>query len=437
MAIDTNYIKEQRVKNIIEFEKLQKEKGNSSRKGTTYNDILPQEYEEIQDIPKIDFKYRSDSERRTPLKVWENLDQLLKVKKINLKYNIVSKEIEVNGKNRSLDELLVKLNTLTQINGLHISTDDMFRFVKHIAKNNSFSPIINYLNECKEVWDGKSRVNLLCNTITSESNQEFNNLLITKWLVNAVHIAFNEEDRNCEGLLVIQGKQGLGKTRWIRSLIPKQKWLKTGMTIDPSNKDSVMKATKYWIIELGEMDATLKKEQAVLKQFFTEQTDENRSPYARTFEKTSRLTCFYATVNDIEFLRDDTGNRRYWTIQAKSINVNHGINLEQLWGEVMHLYTSGKVTTYLSKEETEQLSRNNRNFEVKSNIEIKILDCYDWTIKDTSKWTKYNVSQISDHISEKVNGISKNLRKIMLTNSLIKFDSNGRTFLLPPQRNRW
>ena len=381
---------------------------------------------------ELDFPFKNY--KNQPLKVWENLDFLLKFKNIEVKHNLLSREIEVIGYKKSLDELMVEFNTLALTNGFNLGIDEMARFVAKIAKENSYNPVIDYLKKCKSGWDGVSRIKDLCNTIQCYGDNNFKELLITKWLINTVHIISNKGKNNCEGVLVIQGKQGIGKTRWIRSIMPNLDWLKTGVAVDPGDKDSVSKATKYWVVELGEMEATLKKDQAELKQFFTENSDEYREPYGRFSNKFPRLTCFYATVNDLEFLKDVTGNRRYWAIEALSVNVDHNIDLEQLWGEIVTLYTTKKITNWLTIEENAILQENNIKFEVKTGTEIKILDNFDWSSTNVTKWKYYTASEIADFLEERNPVlIGKAIKKMMLNNELIKFNTNGRKYLLPPK----
>lgn len=399
----------------------------------SYQEYIVEKRKE-EDNAGIDFPYKN--KKGVPLRIWENLDYLFRLNNIELKYNLLSREIEVPRCKRSLDELLVEFNTLALTNGFDLNINEMARFVTKIAYENSYNPVIDYLKKCKNKWDGISRIKDLCDTIETNADNEFKELLITKWLINAVHIICNKGESNCEGILVIQGKQGIGKTRWIRSIIPNQDWLKTGVSLDPVDKDSVLRTTKYWIVELGELDATFKRDQAALKQFFTEETDEHRVPYGRFPTKFPRLTCFYATVNDLEFLKDLTGNRRYWAIEATSINVNHNIDIDQLWGEIATLYSTGKITNWLTEEETEKLQKNNRKFEVKSSSEIKLLDMFDWSNADTSKWKYLTATQICQFIEEKNPVlIGKAIKKMMLHNKLIKFNTNGRKYLLPPRKD--
>ena len=71
-------------------------------------------------------------------------------------------------------------------------------------------------------------------------------------------IPFNDGDKNIEGILTLQGKQGIGKTRLIKKLIPI--YVKTGLELDPSDKDKVYQCIKYWVTELGELYSTLERD---------------------------------------------------------------------------------------------------------------------------------------------------------------------------------
>lgn len=396
---------------------------------------IAQKIMNIADLKGKKVKYQHLDGRGNPLKIYENFESLIMAKGIKIRYNKLSREIEVpvGGAALQLDEKIVCLHSLATLNNLNLPFDHVNRFVKAFAATRAYNPVADYLKTCRSLWDGKHRIEALCDTIETSGDDGLKRILMTKWLVNTVRIAFNTGKYNCEGILVIQGAQGIGKTRWIRSIVPNFDWVKTGVSIDPKDKDSVAKATKYWIVELGEMDSTLKHEQAELKQFFTEITDEYRAPYGRFSEKHPRLTCYYATVNDQEFLRDTTGNRRYWTIPATKINVDHGIDINQLWGEVMALYESGTMTCYLSELEMKVLQENNEEFEVRSPAEQKILDKLSWDT-DVKDWRFYTASEVAEYIGESNPvHIGRALQKIMRKNPEIRFEKHRKRYLLPPR----
>ena len=104
-----------------------------------------------------------------------------------------------------------------------------------------------------------------------------------RWMVSCVAAVFNPDGISAHGVLVLQGDQYLGKTKWMKSLAPKELGvIKDGITLNPSDKDSVMQCVRNWIVELGELDATFRKSDiASLKSFITSDRDVLRRPYAR------------------------------------------------------------------------------------------------------------------------------------------------------------
>lgn len=373
----------------------------------------------------------------TPQKIWENLECLLKANNIKVKYNELSKNVDIEGIGQDIGEnsQLYDIHSLCHKNRLKLNINDIQNFVDRISKKNKYNPIKDYLNKCFENWDGKSRIKELCNTLETPSwyNSEHKELFVIKWLINTVRIPFNDGSYGCEGILVIQGSQGVGKTRWIKSIVPNISWVKTGLEIDPSDKDKIKLATKYWISELGEMDATLKRDQAKLKAFFTEAKDEYRRAYARIEESYPRLTSFYATVNDEEFLKDPTGNRRYWVIPVEKINVEHNINLSQLWGEVMHLWKVEEVPFYLTLEDYNILNENNKNFEVKDEVYVKIAEGFDWDL-DENYWFTMRASEIADYLNiRNMTALGNNLKKFGVEKKRTK---KGNSYIVPPFKKK-
>ena len=373
----------------------------------------------------------------TPQKIWENLECLLKANNITIRYNELSKNIDIDGIETDIGEnsQLYDIHSLCHKNRLKLNINDIQNFVERISKKNRYNPVVDYLQSCYSDWNGESQVKKLCDTLITPNwyNDEHKELFVIKWLINTVRIPFNDGSYGCEGVLVLQGSQGVGKTRWIKSIIPNIDWVKTGLEIDPSDKDKIKLATKYWVSELGEMDATLKRDQAKLKAFFTEAKDEYRRAYARIEESYPRLTSFYATVNDEEFLKDPTGNRRYWVVPVEEINVDHDINLDQLWGEIMHLWKIENIPYYLTKDDFTILNENNRNFEVKDQVYIKIAEGFDWDI-DKNCWLTMRATEIGDYL-----GITN---MTALGNNLKKFDvekkrtSKGNAYIVPPFKKK-
>lgn len=381
-----------------------------------------------------------------PIKqAWENTAYLLNSLGIECRYNILTKEIDFAGHNLnglSLDAAATHIRGLMYRNGLKISRADMFDNIGIIAEMNRYSPVREYLTQCQVMWDGKDYITQLfdCLTIT-DSMKEYTELYMTlfrRWLIGAARIAFNEGTDSMQGILVLQGPQGIGKTRFLYVLLPYQSWGADGISLDPSQKDDVLKVSRYWLVELGELGETIRKERLDrLKQFITQGTDSLRKPYKRTSEQMPRTTAFIGTVNGSEFLKDNTGERRYWVIPVLSIHIPANFDTGHLWGQVMHLAYEKKERHWLNNEEIAQLNKGNEPFKKVSDEEQLLLDCLDWNAAP-DKWTRRTPTEVSHEIGyggKKPRQVGRAISSIMRKDDRVKAPTNlhgGRVYLLPP-----
>ena len=183
-------------------------------------------------------------------------------------------------------------------------------------------------------------------------------------------------------ILVFQGKQGIGKTRFFEKLALKSKFFAGGFCLDPRNRDSIMQATSKWICELGEIGSTMKKDMDSVKAFITNATDEYRTPYGRASLLYPRITSFVGTVNDTEFLIDQTGNRRFATVPLKlDLNIDYETQIKpfnalQLWAEIYEIVKNKEKSSCfrLTNEEKRQLEIRNTSFVKPLKGECEVLD---------------------------------------------------------------
>jgi len=226
--------------------------------------------------------------------------------------------------------------------GWSVKENFFLRAIAAIESENAYHPVAEWARS--RPWDGRSRFRELFRTLGFQPQfAEFVDLFeaqLTAWLVAGGRCLRLDqaasEGVEVQGVLVLQGSQDLGKTRWMKALLPVPEWCIAGVQIEPGNKDSIMRATSTFLAELGELDATTKKaDVAALKAFLTSSKDSYRPPYGRKTETFARRTIYGATVNPDEFLRDPTGNRRYWTMPVESIEMPTAIDLQQLWAEAM------------------------------------------------------------------------------------------------------
>ncbi len=146
--------------------------------------------------------------------------------------------------------------------------------------------------------------------------------------------------------------------------------------LDANNKDSILGACCHWLCEIGELESSMKKEVARLKGVLTRDSDKVRKPYARSESEMPRRTVFVATVNQANFLVDDTGNSRWWVIPVTAVNYHHGIDMQQLFAQLAVEFEAG-AQWWLTAEEEQLLDQQNRHNRAISVIEDRLLRVLD------------------------------------------------------------
>lgn len=277
-----------------------------------------------------------------------------------------------------------------------------------IANENRYHPVLELLDDSP--WDGVDRFPDVCQMIGV--TDEFHKTLVKKWALQTIAVLYNSEDNRiaAQGVLVLQGEQGIGKTQFFRHLAIREEFFKGGATLDMSNKDSLMSATKVWICELGEIDSTTKKEQSALKAFLTEQIDRFREPYARAETVRPRRTSFCGTVNPTRYLRDETGNRRYWTISIKSVDIDAVVNCPpdwyaQFWRQVHEAYKSNPKGYLLTHQEQDRVNQCNSDFESELHGEDEFMTLFN-TTADISAWQWRTAADIAKTLNENYKGLN-------------------------------
>lgn len=330
-----------------------------------------------------------------PLNHHENLREIARRAGITIRYNVISKEEEILIPNRSYSRdnqanaAFAELASTCSL--FDFPTSKLQEFVTLIADQNQYSPVEKWVRS--KPWDGVVRIHDFLNTVRAKGGDEaqsLKNTLISRWMLSAIRAAFSPTGVEAHGILVFAGAQGIGKTSWLKSLVPKNvneqlELVKDGLMLDTENKDSVFSVLRYWIVELGEIDATLRRsELARLKAFVTAGSDVMRRPYARKESVYARRAVLFGSVNNGDFLQDDTGNRRFWVVDCEHINYEHGLDMQQVWAEFLHYYEQGEKW-YLSPSELAQLNEHNRDFEAADPVKDRILGAYDWDA-DKSTW---------------------------------------------------
>lgn len=337
------------------------------------------------------FMFPHLSDRQQPLNTWENLQWMLEQYGITAKYNVIKKDVVVTvpgrhyGDDNAANCALAEINSLCARN--RMPKADTSDYLKLIGTMNSYNPAADFI--LSRQWDGVSRLQALYDTLETAPGypRKMLELFVRRWLISAVAAALMPKGFWSKGVLVLQGPQSLGKTAWVKALLPalQRELVKIGASIDPNNKDTISSAIGHWIVELGELDGTFRKADiAKLKAFISQDVDQLRRPYDRLESAYQRRTVFFASVNPERFLADDTGNVRWWTIPIVNLDYQHGIDVQQLWAEVATLYRAGE-RWWLEREEEAELEGVNKEHEAIDPLEELLLQRFNWNMRGSGQ----------------------------------------------------
>lgn len=337
------------------------------------------------------FMFPHLSDRQQPLNTWENLQWMLEQYGITARYNVIKKDVVVTIPGRNYGDDNAANCALAEINSLcarnRMPKADTSDYLKLIGTMNSYNPAADFI--LSRQWDGVSRLQDLYDTLETAPGypRELLELCVRRWLISAVAAALQPKGFWSKGVLVLQGPQSLGKTAWVKALLPalQRELVKIGASIDPANKDTISSAIGHWIVELGELDGTFRKADiAKLKAFISQDVDQLRRPYDRLESAYQRRTVFFASVNPERFLADETGNVRWWTVPIVNLNYEHGIDVQQLWAEVATLYRAGE-RWWLDREEEADLEGVNKDHEAIDPLEEILLQRFNWTMRGSGQ----------------------------------------------------
>lgn len=211
-----------------------------------------------------------------------------------------------------------------------------------ISVERLYHPIKNYLGTLK--WDGIERLDSLLIDYLGAEDTPYVRAVTRKTLVAAV-VRIYRPGTKFDSILVLNGSQGIGKSTLFARLAGQ--WYSDSLSIsDMKDKTAPEKLQGYWILELGELAGIKKMDVETVKSFITRTDDKYRQSYGVSVESHPRSCIIVGTTNsDGGFLRDITGNRRFWPVRV----MGHGkyyawelTEVDQIWAEAIERYKVGE-----------------------------------------------------------------------------------------------
>ena len=235
------------------------------------------------------------------------------------------------------------------------SKDKIFDAVNVVATENRFHPVKDYLNGC--AWDGVPRVETLLIDYLGAEDIPYTRTVTRKVMAAAVARIFRPGCK-FDHMLTLRGAQGLGKSSFIGKL--GGQWYSDTMTT-VQGKEAYEQLQGTWIMEVGELAGMRKAEVEAIKLFLSKQSDRFRPAYGRRTQEFPRQCIFIGSTNETQFLRDSTGNRRFWVVDTphdppKDFWTELTPEVVKLiWAEAVEIYKAGEPL-YLDKA-MEQVAR--------------------------------------------------------------------------------
>lgn len=359
----------------------------------------------------------------------------LDVMGITFRFEVVSRELELSGiehlgwsRENAANNLPVYLRDLFRsANVKGASTTAIQECLSVIADERRYNAVEVMLKSC--AWDGADRVEILFE-ITGIADNKLSRTLVHKWLLQCVALALNDEEDpyGADGVLTLLGGQGLGKTSLVRILAVFSRLFVEGVSLDFRVKDTLIKATSAWLVEFGEMEAMIRRNEEPLKAFITNATDAFRMPYARIQTKKPRRASFCGTVNNTEYLRDITGSRRFWTVPITHIDLDRLFALTkdwviQLWVQVYQEWLEkGTQCFRLTLEEHAMLeTRNNMGHMEQLRGEQEVLDLLDFNLPE-EKWRWVSPAVVASYAGRATSsrGVGRILTKLQRSDTRVE-----------------
>jgi predicted P-loop ATPase len=209
--------------------------------------------------------------------------------------------------------------------------------IKIIAERHRFDPVRDYLDALQ--WDRIPRLDRWLATYLGATDTRLHRAVGAMWLISAVARVF-EPGCQADHMLVLIGSQGAGKSTALKILAGEQYF---GDALpDLKHKDAADYLRGLWIVEASELESLTRSEVTTAKAFFSRREDRYRAAYARCTATHPRRCVFAGSTNDAIFLRDGTGNRRFWPVQTGKIDLDAlARDRDQLWAEAVHRCQAG------------------------------------------------------------------------------------------------
>lgn len=313
------------------------------------------------------------------------------------KFNEFTAEIEVVKDSASLhivkgqlldryvDEIASYIERAVDYDHVLFNSDRIRSAISVIASKHAFNPVKEYFDSAEKAWDGDDRLHNVFGDYLGVEKTPATDLIADIWFRGAVAKAYNPMVK-FDFVLDLVGGQGAGKTTFLQKIAPLGYY--TDQFLSFTDKDDFAVMRRSLIVNDDELTATSNSSFEELKKFVTLQMFEYRKPYGHTAERFPKNFVMARTTNELYYLKDKTGERRFLPIHvSKAAQKFHPVTdltpeyVKQLWGQVVSEYHKNQ-SFYLPEEAEAVLNEQRENFMYTDEVEDQIEMLLESTFKD-------------------------------------------------------
>lgn len=235
--------------------------------------------------------------------------------------------------------------------------DDVAKTVNLVADTRHWHPVRERIEAIE--WHGEQLLDRWLIDYLGADDTAYTRAVSRKWLISAVARVY-QPGCKAECMLVLEGEQGIGKSTAIRCLALDPHWFSDSeLSLDDAAQSAQALHGKL-IVEVPELAALSKAQVETIKAYLSRQIDHYRAPYERRAESIPRQSIFAGSTNDTQYLKDSTGNRRFWPVRCapasgRADTIGLSAVVEQLWAEARQAYLMGE-TWWLDDQDHEALA---------------------------------------------------------------------------------
>ena len=283
-------------------------------------------------VPKTEWP-ESSSSGGPRHKSQANILHFLQIEGITLRYNAFALKDEMHRDGRAVelsDADVIDLHLRAHALGLDPPIAFFENVLTNAARANSHHPIRDYLNSLH--WDGEQRLETWLHNYGGAPDTEFVRTVGAKMLLAAVR-RVRKPGCKFDQCLVLEGMQGKGKSSLV-AILAGENYFTDCVHIGADAKAMIEQTAGKWLVEMAELSGIRKGEVEPVKAMLSRTSDRARLAYGKRAADVPRQFILFGTTNDSTYLRDQTGNRRFWPVKVGKIDL-HGLQRvrDQLWAE--------------------------------------------------------------------------------------------------------